>query len=95
MKELKDYILEKCSSCEEEETECKNCSEQENEETEVKNEEDFRNWAKSKFQKVFKDDFDETKMKDTIDGFLKDHKDLVDKGEWGELIGIMNASFAN
>lgn len=109
MKDLKNFILEKCSKCEEEEEkECKKCKggkceeEEEKEgkceeeaETEVKSEKDFRSWAESKFKEVFKDDFDEKKMKDTINGFLKDNKELVDKGEWGELVGMMNASFSN
>ena len=33
-------------------------------------------------------------MNKTIDGLLEDNKDLVEKGEWGELIGMLNKSFA-
>jgi len=33
-------------------------------------------------------------MKETVDGFLEDNKDLVDAGEWGELVGKFNESFA-
>ena len=102
MKNLSNYILEKCSKCgkceEEEEKECKKCKGgkcEEEAESEVKSEKDFRSWAESKFKEVFKDNFDEKKMKDTINGFLKDNKELVEKGEWGELVGMMNASFSN
>lgn len=60
----------------------------------IKDEKDFRAAAKAKFEKVFGDDLDEKKMKETIDGILKDHSDLVEKGDWAELIGILNQSFA-
>lgn len=66
----------------------------ESEET-IQSEKDFREWAKAKFEEVFKDDLDEKRMKFTIDGFLKDNKDLVDAGEWGELVGKFNESFAS
>ena len=42
----------------------------------------------------FGDELDEDKMNKTIDGLLDDNKDLVEKGEWGELIGMLNKSFA-
>ena len=48
----------------------------------------------AKFEEVFGDDLDEKKMKETIDGILNDNQDLVDDGEWGKLIGILNKSFA-
>lgn len=64
----------------------------ESEET-IKSEKEFKDAAEAKFKKVFGDDLDEDKMKKTIDGLLKDNKDLVKKGEWGELIGILNKSF--
>lgn len=60
----------------------------------IKSEKDFRAAAKAKFEEVYGDDLDEDKMKKTIDGLLDDNKDLVDKGEWGELIGMLNKSFA-
>lgn len=63
-------------------------------EGEIKSEKDFRNAAKAKFEEVYGDDLDEDKMKDTIDGILKDNKDLVNDGDWGALIGILNKSFA-
>lgn len=66
-----------------------------NESESIKSEKDFRAWAKSKFKEVFGDDYDAEKMKETVDGFLEENKDLVDKGEWGELVGMMNKSFTN
>ena len=60
----------------------------------IKSEKDFREAAKAKFEEVFGDELDENKMNDTIDGILKDNKELADKGEWAELIGILNKSFA-
>lgn len=65
----------------------------ESEET-IKSEKEFKDAAEAKFKKVFGDDLDEDKMKKTIDGLLKDNKDLVEKGEWGELIGMLNKSFS-
>lgn len=60
----------------------------------IKSEKDFREAAKAKFEEVFGDELDEKQMKETIDGLLNDNKDLVEKGEWGELIGKLNKSFA-
>lgn len=60
----------------------------------IKSEKDFRAAARAKFEEVFGDELDEEKMNKTIDGLLKDNKDLVEKGEWGELIGMLNKSFA-
>ena len=65
----------------------------ETEET-IKSEKDFRAAARAKFEEVFGDELDEEKMNKTIDGLLEDNKDLVEKGEWGELIGMLNKSFA-
>ena len=59
----------------------------------IKDEKTFRDYAKNKFEEVFGDKLDEKKMKETIDGLLKDNKELVDKGEWGELVGMLNKSF--
>ena len=61
----------------------------------IKDEKTFRDYAKNKFEEVFGDDLDEDQMNETIDGLLKDNKDLVDKGEWGELVGILNKSFGS
>ena len=63
-------------------------------EAKIESEKDFREAARAKFEEVFGDELDEDKMNDTIDGLLNDNKELVEKGEWGELIGMLNASFA-
>lgn len=60
----------------------------------IKDEKSFREAARAKFEEVFGDELDEDKMNKTIDGLLKDNKDLVEKGEWGELVGMLNKSFA-
>lgn len=60
----------------------------------IKSEKDFRAAARAKFEEVFGDELDEEKMNKTINGLLEDNKDLVEKGEWGELIGMLNKSFA-
>ena len=62
-------------------------------EGEIKSEEDFRAAAKAKFEEAFGDELDESKMNDTIEGILNDNKELVEAGEWGKLIGILNKSF--
>ena len=65
------------------------------EEGKISSEKEFRAAAEAKFKEVFKDELDKKKMNDTIDGLLKDNKDLVDDGKWAELIGMLNASFAD
>ena len=59
----------------------------------VKSEKDFREYAEVKFKEVFGDDLDEDKMKETIDGILKDYKEDAEKGSWGKLVGVLNKSF--
>lgn len=59
----------------------------------IKDEKDFRAAAEAKFKAVFGDKLDKDKMKETIDGLLKDNKELVEAGNWGELIGMLNKSF--
>ena len=88
MKNLTDYINEMLNTTEEVKVD-----EAVVNEGEIKSEEDFRAAAKAKFEKAFGDDLDEKKMNDTIEGILSDNKDLVDAGEWGKLIGILNKSF--
>lgn len=61
----------------------------------INDEKSFREAAKAKFEEVFGDELDEGKMNETIEGLLEDNKDLVEKGEWGELIGMLNKSFAD
>lgn len=88
MKALKDYINEQLNAIN---------TDIENEstvfESEIKSEEDFRAAAKAKFEKAFGDDLDEDKMNKTIDGILKDNAEVVEAGDWGKLIGILNKSF--
>ena len=99
---------EECEGCgtfkkENEEEECERCkkiwnAESEEEEQEkvketIKNEKDFKDYAKNKFKVVFGDKLDTDKMNKTIDGLLKDNKETVEKGDWGELVGILNKSF--
>lgn len=78
MKSFKQFLYEAC----------------EEEEESIMNEKSFREFAKKKFKEAFEDDLDEDKMKKTIDGFLEDNKDLVEKNKWGELVGMFNQSFA-
>jgi hypothetical protein len=60
----------------------------------IKSEDDFRDYAENKFKEVFGDELDEDQMNETIEGLLNDNKDLVEAGEWGELVGMLNKSFA-
>lgn len=85
MKSIIDYIIEAIV----------NEEDKKKDET-ITDEKSFREWAKAKFEEVFGDKLDEKRFKFTVDNFLKDddNKELVDKGEWGELVGKMNASFA-
>lgn len=62
-------------------------------ESEITDEKSFREMAEAKFKEVFGDELDEDKMNTTIDGILNDNKDLVDAGEWGKLVGMLNKSF--
>lgn len=59
----------------------------------IKDEKSFKEAARAKFEEVFGDELDEDKMNETIDGLLKDNSELVEKGEWGKLIGMLNKSF--
>lgn len=77
IKNLSEYLLEQSN---------------ESEKT-IKSEKEFRDAARAKFEEVFGDDLDEEKMNKTIDGLLEDNKELVENGDWGELIGILNKSF--
>lgn len=83
MKNLTDYIKEQFVDAE-----VANVNE-----AEIKSADDFKKYAENKFKKAFGDDLDEKKMNDTIEGIINDNKDLVEAGEWGKLIGILNKSF--
>lgn len=91
-KSLSEYLMEKLN----EEVKV-NVTEADHEKGEptITDEKSFREAARAKFEEVFGDELDEKKMKETIDGLLKDNKDLVEKGEWAELIGMLNASFGS
>ena len=56
----------------------------------IKDEKSFREYAKAKLKEVHGDDYNEDEAKETIDGILNDNKELVDKGDWGSLAGILN-----
>jgi hypothetical protein len=86
MKNITDFLFEQLA-------EGANVSEAYITEGEVKSEKDFREYAENKFKEVFGDELDEKEMKETIDGLLKDNKELVDANEWGELVGMLNKSF--
>ena len=77
MKQLNEFLLEQLNEAEES----------------ITDEKSFREAARAKFEEVFGDELDEEKMNKTIDGLLDDNKELVEKGEWGELIGMLNKSF--
>ena len=59
----------------------------------VKSEKDFREFARSMAEEAFGDKFDEDKFKETVDKFLEDNKEVVDKGDWAELVGIWEQGF--
>lgn len=67
-----------------------NVVEQNLNEGEIKDEKAFREYAEKKLKEEHKEDYDEKKAKETIDGILADNKELVDKGDWGALVGILN-----
>ena len=90
LRSISDYIEEKCKS-----EDCKNCKQHPiTEEGEIESEMDFREYAENKFKEAFGDDLDEERMKNTIDGLLDDNQDLVKDGNWAELVGKLNQSFA-
>lgn len=90
MKTIDKYLSEKLYECG---GNCdgKKCA---TEEEEVVDKKTFKEWARAKFEEVFGDKFDEEQFEVTLKGFLRDNKELVEKGDWGELVGMMNASFA-
>ena len=55
----------------------------------VKDEKSFRELAEAKLKEAHGDDYDEAEAKKTIDGILEDNKELVEKGDWGALVGIL------
>ena len=99
MKSLEEFLYESldenCKNGGSEEESCEKCGSEEEAQESIKNEKDFREYAENKFKEVFGDELDEERMKNTIDGILKDNKDKVEKGEWGEIVGILNKSFGS
>ena len=81
MKDLRDFLIE-------------SLNEAASAEESIKDEKTFRDYAKNKFEEVFGDKLDEDKMKETIDGILKDYTKEAEEGDWGTLIGVLNKSFA-
>ena len=59
-------------------------------EGEINDEKSFREYAHSKLKEAFGDNYDESKADEMVDGILEDNKELVDKGDWGALIGVLN-----
>ncbi len=92
MKDIKNYLYENLE--EQEDIKSIDNSEDINEDETITDEDSFREWAHAKFEEVFGDDLDKDQMEETIDGFLEDHKSLVEQNLWGELVGMMNQSFA-
>lgn len=64
-----------------------------NENESIKSEEDFKKYAKNKFEKAFGDDLDEDKMNNIVDGILKKYAKDAENGDWGKLVGVLNKSF--
>lgn len=56
----------------------------------IKDEKSFREYAEAKLKEVHGDEYDEAKAKEMIDGILEDNKELVEKGDWGALVGVLN-----
>lgn len=89
MKDLVEFMNESL-----EEAQKNNVSESQINEGEIKDEKAFREYAHAKLKEVFRDDYDEKKADDMVDGILKDNKELVDKGDWGALVGVLNKGVA-
>lgn len=91
LRSISDYIEEKCSA-----GDCKDDDKKHpiTEEGEIESEKDFREYAENKFKEAFGDELDKERMKNTIDGLLDDNQDLVKDGNWAELVGKLNQSFA-
>ena len=84
MKSLVEFISESFKA------ELNNVNEQNINEGEIKDEKEFREYAQAKLKEAFGDDYDETKANEMVDGILEDNKELVDKGDWGALVGVLN-----
>lgn len=58
----------------------------------IKNKDDFRSYAENKFKEVFGDKVNEEEMKKVIDGLIEQQE--KDNLDWGEIVGMLNKSFA-
>ena len=58
----------------------------------IKNKDDFKSYAENKFKEVFGDKVDEEEMKKVIDGLIEQQE--KDNLDWGEVVGMLNKSFA-
>jgi len=63
-------------------------------EAKVESEKDFREFATKMCKEAHGDDYDEDKCKEAIDKFLEDNKDLVDDGDWAEIVGKWEQGFS-
>jgi len=63
-------------------------------EAEIKDEKAFREYAHKKLEEVFGEEYDEDKADEMVDGILDDNKELVEKGDWGALVGVLNKGVA-
>lgn len=86
MKNLVEFMNENLK----EELNINNVNEENINEAEIKDEKALREYAHAKLKKVHGEEYDEKKADEMVDGILKDHKELVDKGDWGALVGIIN-----
>ena len=58
----------------------------------IKNKDDFRSYEENKFKEVFGDKVDKDEMKKVIDGLIEQQE--KDNLDWGEVVGMLNKSFA-
>ena len=84
MKNLVEFMTESFKA------ELNNVNEQNINDGEIKDEKEFREYAHAKLKEAFGDDYDEAKANEMVDGILEDNKELVDKGDWGALVGVLN-----
>lgn len=61
-----------------------------NENETITDEKSFREYAEVKLKEIHGEDYNEDTAKETIDGILNDNQDLVEAGDWGALVGILN-----
>lgn len=69
--------------------------EEESKESSIKSEKQLRDYMENKFKKVFGDKLDTKRMEFTIDGFIDNNKDLIEKGDFGTVVGKFNKSFGS